>query len=185
MIPKLPDAIIRLIVIESNGDDLVKRRLCAFLLALVICLPAMFAVATPSKAVIVLGKGNAGNSVYWEVYDNGTLYIYGYGKMKDYTSMSYPVWNAYGIKKVVISKGVTSIGSYAFFNCRDMTAISIPSSVTTIGSGAFLECPKLAEVHVESIDAWCKLTNAMDSYGYYINPLKANSNNKQLYVDTE
>ena len=145
----------------------------------------MFAVATPSKAVIVLGKGNAGNSVYWEVYDNGTLYIYGYGKMKDYTSMSYPVWNAYGIKKVVISKGVTSIGSYAFFNCRDMTAISIPSSVTTIGSGAFLECPKLAEVHVESIDAWCKLTNAMDSYGYYINPLKANSNNKQLYVDKE
>ena len=44
------------------------------------------------------------------------------------------------IKKVVIEKGVTNIGSYAFEDCSGLTSITIPNSVTRIGKYAFYYC---------------------------------------------
>lgn len=38
---------------------------------------------------------------------------------------------------IVIPKGVTSIGDYAFYNCDSITSVSIPKSVTSIGDYAF------------------------------------------------
>ena len=38
---------------------------------------------------------------------------------------------------IVIPKGVTSIGDYAFYDCDSITSVSIPKSVTSIGECAF------------------------------------------------
>ena len=52
------------------------------------------------------------------------------------------------IKKVVIEKGVTNIGSYAFEDCSGLTSITIPNSVTRIGKYAFYYCTSLTSVTI-------------------------------------
>ncbi len=59
---------------------------------------------------------------------------------------------------VVISEGVTRIGSYAFSNCTKLTNINIPDSVESIGQGAFEYCSGLTSIvipsGVTSIELW-------------------------------
>lgn len=59
-------------------------------------------------------------------------------------------WNLHfdKIKKVVVSEGVTSIGSYAFANCPQLSEIVISDSVTNIGYRAFINCTGLKEIEI-------------------------------------
>ena len=71
--------------------------------------------------------------------------------MKNYTNSTADAttpWYPYRttIKKIVIEKGVTSIGNYAFGGCVAATSISIPDSVTKIGEGAFSSCTRLTSI---------------------------------------
>ena len=95
-------------------------------------------------------SGTCGTNVNW-TYNSaeGLLTISGSGKMSDYTSSSAP-WFSYrdGIKKAVISNGVTSIGSYAFYNCTGLTSVTISYSVTSIGSYAFYGCTGLTSITI-------------------------------------
>ena len=50
------------------------------------------------------------------------------------------------IKKVVIKKGVTSIGDYAFANCTNLSSVTIVNSVSSIGNNAFACCSSLTSV---------------------------------------
>lgn len=74
------------------------------------------------------------------------------------------------VKKVVVERGITSLGQNAFWGCENLaevtlpdtltsighyafrgnslTSIAIPESVTEIGSGAFSECETLASVNL-------------------------------------
>ena len=156
-------------------------------MALVLSLFAVCSLATPAQAVTIVASGKAGTNVYWEVYDNGTLFIYGRGQMNDYSAMNTPVWNIGnwgGISRVVIAEGITNIGSYAFANFYDLKEITIPSTVTTIGSAAFTSCYNLKDVHVASIGDWCRLTNAMGNL-YDVNPLIVSGKDMQIYVDKQ
>ena len=94
-----------------------------------------------------LASGTCGandNNATWVLYDDGTLYINGSGKIKDF-NMSNAPWSDYRntISSVIISSGITSIGDHAFYRCN-VTSAFIPNSVTRIGDDAF---------------AYCKLTN--------------------------
>ena len=83
----------------------------------------------------------------WKLDDEGTLTISGNGKMGNY----YLVWGApweRNIKSVIIEKGVTSIGSFAFYRCTSLTNLTISGSVTSIGDYAFSECTSLASVTI-------------------------------------
>ena len=71
--------------------------------------------------------------------------------MKDYNAvgnLSPATQKKDSVKKVVIEKGVTSIGNDAFHNCNSLTSITIPDSVTSIGSFAFDSCSSLTNITI-------------------------------------
>ena len=96
--------------------------------------------------------GTCGEKVSWELDQQGVLTIYGEGAMKNYTYKSEMPWYKYlsKIQKVVIEKGVTTIGDYAFYGMTDTIEITIPEGVTTIGEYAFKNSTKIAEVKLPS-----------------------------------
>ena len=104
-------------------------------------------VTTPAgTAVDIIESGNLGDDVHYSLYENGYLYIYGNGQMKDFNSS--PIVNKKLVKEVSIVKGITSIGNWAFRNCTSLTSITIPDSVTTIGGGAFYCCTGLTSITI-------------------------------------
>jgi len=93
---------------------------------------------------------NEGN-LTWKLDADGTLTISGTGAMKNYDSIDNlsPVYNNLKVKKVVIEKGVTSIGELAFYKCSSLTNITIPGNVESIGESAFYSCDNLMDVTLQ------------------------------------
>lgn len=85
-------------------------------------------------------------------FDAGTLTISGSGDMEDFEGEAYVPWAEYRdqITKVVIEKGITSVGDRAFFNCEEIKSVTIPEGVTKIGEDAFTNCSSLITVHIPS-----------------------------------
>ncbi len=81
--------------------------------------------------------------------DKKTLYIEGYGEIKDFSETNTP-WNdnKNTIEKVVISKGVTQIGKYTFNECTKLNNITIPNTITTLRSSSFKGCTGLTAITV-------------------------------------
>lgn len=93
-------------------------------------------------------SGVCGDNLEWIFNeDTGELKIAGTGKMYDYNSSYSSPWYSSRnyVKSVVIGKGVTNIGSYAFRNCINLIQVSVAESVTSIGDCAFTNCKKLVE----------------------------------------
>lgn len=92
-----------------------------------------------------ISDNKCGESVFWELSDDGVLTISGEWKMFDYSKRDPAPWYADrdSIKVVEIENestaidGVTSIGDYAFAGCKNLSQIIIASSVTSIGENAF------------------------------------------------
>ena len=99
-------------------------------------------------------SGTCGKNVKWSLDASGTLTISGSGAMDDYSYASNSqapwYWSFEDIKKVVISNGVTSIGSWAFNDCSNLTSVTMPNTVTTIGADAFRKCTSLTTVKFSS-----------------------------------
>ena len=80
------------------------------------------------------------------------------------------------VKNVDIPEGVTEIAPYAFYNNSMILTVKIPESLTKIGEYAFYGAKAIEEVHVKSLEAWCKV----DFAGEYANPLNVG---QDLYVN--
>ena len=92
----------------------------------------------------VIGSGQCGNNVRWQLTANGKLTISGSGQMYDKTPADYHWGNLNGyIRSVEVQEGVTSIGNFAFFNCPQLEEISIANTVEHIGTEAFAQCENL------------------------------------------
>ena len=133
-----------------------KRVLSVFLVLCFVLtlLPTAFADSSTS--------GKCGDNLTWTLDGDGTLTTSGTGKMWDsdyYNDYDVP-WADFlaSIEKVVISKGVTSIGNEAFKWCERLTNVTIPDSITSIGNSAFYDCSSLTSVtipdSVTSIGEW-------------------------------
>ena len=115
-----------------------KRVLSVFLVLCFVLtlLPAAFADSSTS--------GACGDNLTWTLDGDGTLTISGTGAMEDYDYYNdyYAPWMDFlaSIEKVVISKGVTSIGNDAFHSYYNLRDVTIPDSITSIGSFAFDGC---------------------------------------------
>ena len=97
----------------------------------------------------LVASGKCGDSASWKLDADGVLTITGAGPMADYsqpTSDNCAPWRTYAndIKKVVVQKGVTAIGSYAFASLERVISVTIPEGVTSIGSSAFENCGLMA-----------------------------------------
>ncbi|MBQ5858245.1 MAG: leucine-rich repeat protein, partial [Peptococcaceae bacterium] len=96
-------------------------------------------------------SGTCGENLTWVFEEEtGTLNISGAGDMTNYSSDAPAPWRQYcnTITKAVITPGITSIGSYAFFNCTVLVEVTIPDSVTSIGKCAFSFCTKLRRIYI-------------------------------------
>ena len=52
------------------------------------------------------------------------------------------------VTDVIVPKGVTHIGNYAFYKNQNLTNVNIPNSVTAIGDYAFYGCSSLSEINI-------------------------------------
>ena len=119
-----------------------KRKLLSLLLALVMVLSMVPATAFAAETV---SRGKCGTNATWTLDDEGTLIISGSGAISD-TYPSY--WKGMDVKKVVIGKGITAIGDYAFYECNTIVEVEIPDTVKKIGAYAFTECRSLKGIYV-------------------------------------
>lgn len=90
--------------------------------------------------------GKCGENVYWELSENGTLHIYGNGKMQ--TGGFHEPWRKYKeqITSVVIEDGVTSIREFAFATHTCLENVVIGNGITEIEFGAFDRCTSLSSI---------------------------------------
>lgn len=107
------------------------------LLALLLAVSWLFAIAPAASAA----GGSCGSNATWSL-ENGTLTISGSGAISDYSQSSPAPW--YGsrqeIQKLVLSEGLTRIGSWAFWECTNLISASMPSTMSVIADGAFFGC---------------------------------------------
>ena len=95
-------------------------------------------------------EGTCGEQLTWTLQNDGLLTISGSGKMTNYTSIKSVPWYDYvgQIKKVVIEKGVTSIGNFAFYGLKDIQKVTVPKGVEIIGDYAFKGCTGLENIEL-------------------------------------
>jgi len=106
-----------------------------------------------------------GENLFWAFNSRKhTLFISGSGSMPDYDSPFEAPWYRgprMDFDTVIIRRGVTSIGNYAFSNDTDLTSVEIADTVTVIGKFAFMACD-----HLELIDI-PKSVTSIGVYAFY------------------
>lgn len=122
-----------------------KKRILSTLLAL--CMALALLPGTALAATVASGK--CGANATWTLDTNGTLTVKGTGSMADYGTSSTP-WHARrdDITKVVISKGILTVGKDAFYKCRNLTEVTLGEGLTTIGIEAFDGCTNLLSISI-------------------------------------
>ena len=121
-----------------------------------------------------IAKGKCGKKLKWTLDKKGTLKVTGKGAMTNYKwnepSNTYSTpWFKYKskIKKVVVSKGVTTIGAYAFCINENLTSVSLPKGIKAIGYAAFAGCIRLKKISLpktlRSISKYAFCESALES----------------------
>ncbi|MBQ3497086.1 MAG: InlB B-repeat-containing protein, partial [Oscillospiraceae bacterium] len=129
-------------------------------LAFVFCAYLALDVLPADAKAANIASGRLETNVYgkylkWVIDGNGTLTISGEGDMGDIESdESHPFYSYISqIKKVVISEGITSVGSRSFAGLHNVTSVQLPSTLQRIGTFAFLCCCKLESIVIpEGVD---------------------------------
>lgn len=102
-----------------------------------------------------LGSGTCGDNLTWTCDSRFGLKIEGTGAMANYEKndgamlTSTAPWYMYKdqIKSIIVSEGVSTIGSYAFTGLNKVTSVSIPTnSLNTIRTFAFWGCTSLTKI---------------------------------------
>ena len=87
----------------------------------------------------VVEAGKLGDNIFYVLYSTGKVIVKGTGEMYEIELPKRPpLFGKDEIKKVVISEGVTTVGSHCFQHCLNLESVSLPTTLTTIGSLAFM-----------------------------------------------
>ena len=116
-------------------------------------------------------NGTLGTNIEWELYNN-VLTLTGEGKVTGFKSGGSQPWYQYRttIKEVVISEGITDIGSRVFHSSVPvMVKLHLPSTLKKIETGAFYQANRLAYVYYNgSKEDWANVSIDSNS-AIYIN----------------
>lgn len=94
------------------------------------------------------GGGDSGGGVDPSIIERTATNITA-DMLKGVTSIGSNAFYDYlSLTNVKIPNNVTSIGSQAFYNCRKLKSVKIPNSVTSIGGQAFEFCFSLVSVEI-------------------------------------
>ena len=127
------------------------------------------------EALDAIASGKCGKKLKWSLDKYYTLKITGKGSMYAYSFDPYTYqyntpWNKYSsnIKKIVVSKGVTTIGDNAFAGCVNVTSVSLPKNLKIICYGAFCGCLSLKRItipkSVRRIDGYAFCESGIESF---------------------
>ncbi len=115
------------------------KRISSFLLALVMLFSFVGSVGVAQAAggVTVTKNGNV-------------ITVSGTGDMDNYSASNLPSWstNNGAITEIVIEKGVTSVGDFAFSSFTNVNKLTIADTVKYIGTRAFSGCWMLKSIHI-------------------------------------
>ncbi len=100
---------------------------------------------TLADTATIVESGKWGPNAEWTLDEQGTLIISGTGAISDIDDY---ISDTNRIVSVMINKGITTIGGFAFNDCYSLTSITIPDSVTSIGDYAFKSCFSLAAISI-------------------------------------
>lgn len=97
----------------------------------------------------VVECGAEGGNVHGKMNQNGVLTITGSGAMASWEMEQAP-WYRFkdDIKEVIIERGVTSIGDFAFYNCSNLSKVTIGEDVASVGAYGFSYCTSLEEIKI-------------------------------------
>lgn len=106
-----------------------------------------------TEETVELGDVSA-ESLKYELSEDGTLTISGFGNMPEFSSEESIPWYSEKekIKKVVIN-GVTSVSNSAFVDCTNLEEVVVEESFEKIGDFAFSGCTKLPEINLNKAKA--------------------------------
>jgi hypothetical protein len=93
-------------------------------------------------------SGSIGDSITWEITDDGELIIEGTGAIPDSASESPWIAYALDIYSLTIGEGITSIGQYAFRGLESILDVEMADTVTSIGYGAFDGCSCIESIEL-------------------------------------
>ena len=106
----------------------------------------------PAAATVASGK--CGDSASWKLDAEGTLTISGTGATYDFfndyncTAPWYDAELRLQIKKAVVNKGITYVGTWAFRDCAELTSVSLPAGLEEMGSSVFNDCTSLTSITI-------------------------------------
>ena len=99
----------------------------------------------------ILASGKAGDNVYWELNNDGTMEFFGTGDMYEFWATASPYFEM-PVKSVVIGEGITNIGICLFEVmetdplAQALESVTIASSVKRVEEGAFRNCKALKTI---------------------------------------
>ena len=147
----------------------IKRQIAAALaLTIAFCggytsLPFYTDTTIVSYAANIIDSGSLSKTIKWTLDSEGTLTFTGSGDMPDYdyldgfgnnqspftvNTITFENDSYEGkVKNVIISDGITSVGS-GTFRLSSLKKVKLPDSVKSIGSGAFSGCDGLVDINV-------------------------------------
>ena len=123
------------------------KKYISFLIA---CSIAAFSAGGYSSAYEDTTDGICGESLQWELDSTGTLTITGKGNMTDWRNPDHVPWSEYrnSISAIVVTDGVTSIGSGSFSFCPSLTTVTLPDTIAVIPDEAFRGCSALHDIQL-------------------------------------
>ena len=143
---------------KRKGKIKLKKRLLSILLTAVMVLTVLpLGLVDTAYAAETVRSGACGDNVTWKLTSDGTLTISGKGATYDFLDENYnrnAPWSTDAlrptVKKVVVNKGVTYLGTCAFTNCTNLTSVSLPTGLQELGADVFMDCSKLTSVTIPS-----------------------------------
>ncbi len=117
-----------------------KKQVKAIVALLLVAILVLSLASCGSSAPQAEDASGSHGALSWS-YTKGdkTLRISGSGEMAGFENGDSVVWSAVraSAEKVIVTEGITSVGSYAFYGMTALTDVALPATLTSIGDYAF------------------------------------------------